>query len=324
MSEASSGGDSKISLPFGRVVLILAGLVALFAVGLAVWKNRSESAPVAASGGESSGMPVGDVTTMVTKLEEKLKQNPADPKGWNMLGWSYYQTGRYADAVKAYRKATELEPANADHWSAMGESLVLSGPGGITPEAKTAFQTALKNDPKDARARYFVAVDKNMAGDHKGAIEDWIALLKDAPADAPWAPPVRDLLVKVAAEEKIDIAGRIPAAPAPQAPTMGSGVAVASEGIPGPTRDEMRQASQLPPGQQDAMVRGMVDGLAAKLKANPKDGDGWIRLMRARMVLGEGREAQQALADARAAFAGNAAELARLGEAAKTLGVPGA
>ena len=71
------------------------------------------------------------------------------------------------------------------------------------------------------------------------------------------------------------------------------------------------------------MVRGMVDGLAAKLKANPKNADGWIRMMRVRMVLGEQGAATQALRDARAAFAGDTAEQARLSDAARTLGVPG-
>ncbi len=83
-------------------------------------------------------------------------------------------------------------------------------------------------------------------------------------------------------------------------------------------------AAQLPAGQQDAMVRGMVDGLARRLAASPKDADGWIRLMRAHMVLGEQREAGAALTSARAAFAGDAAQQARFGDAAKALGVPGA
>jgi len=72
------------------------------------------------------------------------------------------------------------------------------------------------------------------------------------------------------------------------------------------------------------MVRGMVESLAGKLKADPKNADGWIRLMRARMVLGEPTAATQALKDARAAFTGDASQQARFSDAAKTLGVPGA
>ncbi len=84
----------------------------------------------------------------------------------------------------------------------------------------------------------------------------------------------------------------------------------------------MSAASALPPGQQDAMVRGMVDSLAAKLKANPQDADGWLRLMRARMVLNDRAAATQALRDGLAAFPSDKAVQAKLGDGARTLGVP--
>jgi cytochrome c-type biogenesis protein CcmH len=86
----------------------------------------------------------------------------------------------------------------------------------------------------------------------------------------------------------------------------------------------MAAASSLTPGQQDAMVKSMVDGLAARLAADPKDADGWIKLMRARMVLGQRDEAKQALASARSAFARDGAQQQRLRDAARALGVPGA
>ncbi len=96
---------------------------------------------------------------------------------------------------------------------------------------------------------------------------------------------------------------------------------VAARAIPGPSRADMEAASQLPKGQQDAMIAGMVDGLEAKLKANPADVDRWIMLMRSRMTLGETAKAAQALKDALAANPG-AAQL--LNAQARMLGVPGA
>jgi cytochrome c-type biogenesis protein CcmH len=72
------------------------------------------------------------------------------------------------------------------------------------------------------------------------------------------------------------------------------------------------------------MIHSMVDKLAGELKANPHDPGGWVRLMRARMVLGETDKAAQAYRDARKAFAGTPAAEAALQEAAKSLGVPGA
>jgi cytochrome c-type biogenesis protein CcmH len=56
-------------------------------------------------------------------------------------------------------------------------------------------------------------------------------------------------------------------------------------------------------------VQAMVAGLAARLKTNPRDAQGWLRLMRAYSVLGDKAKAQAALAEARTAFKSDAASL---------------
>ncbi|HWM60973.1 MAG TPA: hypothetical protein VNN98_02425 [Rhizomicrobium sp.] len=65
--------------------------------------------------------------------------------------------------------------------------------------------------------------------------------------------------------------------------------------------------------------RAMVDMLAARLKADPNDALGWVRLMRAYTVLGETEKAKQALVSARKAFAGNADAQTAFTTAAKAL-----
>lgn len=311
-----------ITLSAGRVILILAGLIALLAIALPILRSsKTKDAPAA-----EPQKPVGDVPSMIAELEKKLAANPGDAEGWNMLGWSYYNVGRYADAVKAYAHAADIDPKNPVYWSALGEVLVLSGPGGVTPDAAQAFGKALAIDPKDYRARYFTGVKQDQDGDHKGALDRWIALLKDAPVGAPWEDAVRAVIDRVSKANHIDVADRIPphvAAPAPTAdPSQAPGEAVATAGIPGPTASDMQAANGMTPGEQNAMVQGMVDRLAARLAANPRDGDGWIRLMRARMVLNDPAAAHAALVKAKASFAGDAAETARLDSAARTLGVP--
>lgn len=307
--------------PFGRIALIAAAAIALVAIGFQVWKSRAPAdQPIAGNAATAtSGQP--DVATMIANLEKKLQANPKDAEGWRMLGWSYYRTERFGDAVKAYRRATEADPKNAEGWSALGEALVLaipaSAPAQVPAEAVAAFNKALAIEPADPRARYFLAVGKDLAGNHAGAVDDWIALLRETPAGAPWEANVRQTIEQVAAANKIDIKGRMPAPTTPPP-------SAATDAIPGPTREQMAAASAMPPSEQDAMVRGMVDGLAAKLKADPGNVDGWLRLMRSYMVLGDQQAAGKALADARAALAGDKASLARVGDGARQLGIPGA
>jgi cytochrome c-type biogenesis protein CcmH len=251
-----------------------------------------------------------------------MKANPGDAAGWRMLGWSYYRMERFGDAAGAYRRATAADPNNAEGWSALGEALSLAGQGEVPEPAVAAFRRAVAIDPADPRARYFLAVKKDLSGDHKGAIEDWIALLKETPAGAPWEENVRATITQVAEKNGIDVAGRVPA-PSAGPVAAPSAASAATDAIPGPSPEQMRAAAALPPGQQDAMVRGMVNSLAAKLKANPADADGWLRLMRARMVLGDRSAATQAYRDGTVALAADKPGRAKLGEGARALGVPG-
>ena len=305
-------------LVLSRIILAVAAVIAIAAIGIAITRNHANKTDSSASAQQSMAEPVADVPTMIGQLEARLRRDPGDAKGWAMLGWSYRETGRFPDAAAAYRRATMLAPADATNWSALGEALMLAGKGNAPAEADAAFAKALAADPEDPRARYFTGVRMDMSGDHKGAIALWTDILKESPANAPWAADVRDAIANVAQKNgiRVDLPG-LAATPSP-------GADVAAQGIPGPTQDQMAAASSLTPGQQDAMVKSMVAGLAARLAADPKDADGWIRLMRARMVLGQHDEAKQALAAARSAFAGDGAQQERLNDAARMLGIPGA
>lgn len=296
-----------------RWLLIAAALLAVGAVGVRLWKARSvESAPTTAAN------PQEDVGVMITQLEAKLKQNPDDAEGWRMLGWSLGNTQKYAEAVLAYRRATQLAPNNAEGWSALGEVLILANKDQVTPEAKAAFTKALALDPKDARAHFFSAMGLHQEGKHQAALDGLFKLIETAPADAPWAPNVRAAIEQVSATSKIPVADRLAKlAPAPS----GGGAERAAAAIPGPTSQDMRNATAMPKGQQDAMITGMVEGLEAKLNANPKQLDRWIMLMRSRTQLGETAKAKAALERARAAFAGDQAALTQLSEAADLLGI---
>lgn len=271
------------SLP--TMALIAAGIIAAASAAVAV--SRAEH------GGESA--------------------SPA-AKDWRVVGWAYAQAGDAASSAGAYRKATEAEPNNAENWSSLGEALQ-TGSTQVEPEAEAAFRKALTLDASDPRARYFLAVEKDLKGDHKGAVDDWLGLLKDTPPGAPWEADLRRTIAQTAQRNNIEVAGRMPA--------PGSG-APATAGIPGPTPEQLAAASSIPPSQQDQMVQGMVERLAARLKANPRDADGWIRLIRSRMVLGQKDEAKDALKEGLAAFAGDTGGQARLKSAAAELGVPSA
>jgi cytochrome c-type biogenesis protein CcmH len=299
-----------------RLILIMSIIVALIAVGIALWKRDSAQGSVADA--PSGPAAAADVGSMISELEAKLKDNPNDAEGWRMLGWAFFETQKYAEAAAAYARATQINPKKAEYWSSLGEAKVLAGSGDVPADAKASFERAVTLDPKDPRARYFLAVAKDIAGDSRGAVADWIALLRDTPPGAPWEADVRRLVSEVAALEKIDVADQL--AMLRPAPATGGG-AVATAAIPGPSSEQMRAATAMPKGQQDMMIQGMVDGLEAKLKSNPDNADGWIMLMRSRVQLGEAAKAGAALKAARARFQNEPQKLGSVNEAAAALGV---
>jgi cytochrome c-type biogenesis protein CcmH len=69
----------------------------------------------------------------------------------------------------------------------------------------------------------------------------------------------------------------------------------------------------------NAMIRGMVERLAARLRENGADPDGWVRLARSYKVLGEQAPMEAAIADARGALAGDATKLATFEDGLKNL-----
>lgn len=72
----------------------------------------------------------------------------------------------------------------------------------------------------------------------------------------------------------------------------------------------------------EPMIRGMVEGLAARLEDNPDDLEGWLRLIRSYDVLQDSEKAKAALETARKTFADDAEALSRLDNLSPGGGAP--
>ncbi len=298
---------SRASIAVLIAALVLAGGAVIYR---AVTDGTNEAAPVVAE---------AELPPTIEALKTAAEADPLNPGPWQELGFAYYQTEQYGEAARAYRQAIEGDRGNAVLWSSLGEARLMASDSVEMPtNAVSAFEKALELDPTDARARYFLAVKKDLAKDHEGAIADWLALLEDTPPGAPWENNLRQTIEQVGKINNIQVDARIaaantqrPAAPPAQALTAGNA-------IPGPSREQIAAAGAIAPGEQRDMAVSMVESLDAKLRANPANPDGWVMLMRSRMTLGEPDKASQALKDA---IAGNPGDADRLRKEAAALGI---
>ncbi|MBS0362477.1 MAG: c-type cytochrome biogenesis protein CcmI [Proteobacteria bacterium] len=227
-----------------------------------------------------------DPSQMAAVLSQLTKERPNDPEGFRFLALAQGASNNPAAAVRALKHAVKIAPQRADLWEMLGEAQVMTANGEVGDDAADAFRQTLRLDPSSVAARFNLARYKIKRGDKAEGVAEWKALLADLPASD---PRKADLATAIAQAEGT--------APPPSAQ---------------PAAPQGLSADQL------TAVRGMVEGLATRLKANPDDPEGWVRLVRAYAVLGDDAKRDEALKTARAKYAGKPDVLDQLTQAAAT------
>jgi cytochrome c-type biogenesis protein CcmH len=302
----------------GVALISTSGFVALLSIMLYAKLGSPTLVPVvqqqtaAVVGPDPVAPAMGQVDAMITKLEDRLKQNPADAEGWRMLGWSYFNTQRYQQSMDAYARAVALDPAKLDYLSALAEAKVQASQGIVTPQALATFKKVLSGNPSDPRSRFYEALQLEQAGDKAASLDKWLALLADAPDGEGWLVDVRAHIADLGKALGRDVSQQLKAPPQEM-----------TAAAPQITQDDVTAIQSMPAADQQEMIRSMVDRLAAKLDASPRDAEGWVRLMRSRMVLLQKDEARAALSKALTIFADDVATQEQLKASATELGISG-
>ncbi len=284
---------SSVSLRRSAAIIALIGLpVVAAALYLPLGSPRLGDFPLAQrTRAPDAAQPLDN---LVAQVEAHLEKNPTDGRGWNVIAPVLARLGRYDDAVRAYRNSITYNGDSAQRRADLGEAIAGAAGGVVTAEAKAEFERAVALNADEVKASYFLGLAAEQDGRAAEAASIWRAMLAKAPSDAPWRPLVQAALARVG----------------------GSGAPVLSD-------DAMAAAKDMSETDRGAMIRGMVERLAGRLKQNGDDVEGWLRLVRAYMVMGEHDKAKSALTDARQAVANDAERLRQLNEGLKNLGLDG-
>ena len=294
-SANEEGGTLTVSRSWRRAVSIVALVgLPLVAAGLYMQIGYPSLPDFPLTARQQMKPQDASIDRLIARVQDILEKNPKDGRGWAVLAPVLLKLGRVDEAVPAFRNALAYNEETAGRHSDLGEALTAAANGVVTAEAKAEFNRALALDPNESKARYFSGVAMEQDGQPAKAADIWRAMLAKAPADAPWRPLVQEALARVSGSRP-----------------------------PALSQDQMSMANGMDAAGRTAMIEGMVERLADRLKTNKDDVEGWLRLVRAYMVLGDKDKAGAARDNARQALAGNAEHLRQLNDGLKELGLDG-
>lgn len=300
------GGESaeKPSAPAsGRVLVYVAAVAAplaaaiVYAVvgtpGMPDFPFAQRSAARTAGAGDAAEArlreQIPDLDAAVERLARRLKDQPDDMRGWTMLGRTYMTLGRHAEAAAAFANAA-LAGGGADAALQQAEALMADSPDAVPPEAAKLLEGVVAAAPGSITGRYYLGLAKGQRGDFRGAAQEFADVVALSPAEAEWLPSAKEQLGFASHEAGIRPDSLIPS------PVVRT---ILKQSPPRTATPATPPASTAPADEQE-MIRGMVERLAARLKENPNDADGWRMLARSYEVLGETDKAKEALAKAEA------------------------
>lgn len=308
-SEAAGGRSKRRRYTFSQAFILLCLPVIGLAGYLEIGSPGTPDAPLAAR----IENPGDDVDLLVAKVERHLASNPEDGNGWNVLAPVYFRVGRYDDAELAYRNAIRILGPDSERMNGLGETVVMRNDGIVTDDAQMAFQAALKLQPNNPRADFYLALALEQSGRRADALAAFQEIAKASPPTAPWMPLINQHIAANSAD--------VPLANAPAGATAGN-AATANPAAPGnPSAEDIANAQAMSEADRGEMIRGMVANLDARLKEDPNNFEGWMRLVRSYAMLKDTDRAEAALKDGLKAFPADGTQGRQLIAMAKELGL---
>lgn len=291
--DPSDGRRMKAAQLIGLVALPVAALAGYLLLGSPDEADLPLAARLNAPADEQS------VDVLVARVERHLANSPEDGEGWAVIAPVYMSMGQPQASARAYANAIRILGPRPDWLTDLGEALTVANQGLVTADAHRAFEQAVSMDGTAIKPRFFLAISLGQEGKRAEAIEAWNALLDGADESAAWVQAARRELAGLQLTDTDTSQSR------------------------GPTQEDIAASQEMDADDRQAMIQGMVSGLAERLADQGGSVEDWSRLMQAYLVLGEKQKAEDALANARTAFADKPDELSQIKDTASKLGLTG-
>jgi cytochrome c-type biogenesis protein CcmH len=263
-----------------------------------------------------------------TLFQRAATSDPKNVMAAYYLGLGAKQDGRRADAEKAWRELLARAPQGAPWLPLVKNALARI-------DEKDGTGAAAAKDHGDASVQGMVDRLAERLKKDGSNVEGWIQLVRSYKALAQSdnaAAALADAKAALAtdATKLSRLEAGIQASEPPENATAKAPAAAPAKAetspapqSPGPSAADIAAASKMAPEQQSEMIRGMVARLAARLEKEGTDPEGWLRLIRAYLVLNDRDKAQSAVSDARRALGQTPDRLRQFEDGVKGLGLKG-
>ena len=243
-----------------------------------------------------------DYVAAINQLREIAPTRPDDLEVWERLAFHEVELRNYTGAAKAQEQviAIKADQALLSDYQRLLDLRVVSAGGLVSPEAEELLRDILDRDETNTAALYYLGALYNQTDRPDVALRVWRRIIEGGDP--------QNFHVASARAQAPDAAFR-------------AGVEYALPETRGPTFEQMEAAQDMSPEDQQAMIGGMVSGLANRLATEGGPAQDWARLIRAYGVLGDLDSARTVWAEAQQVFVGSMRGMEILTNAARDAGV---
>ena len=176
----------------GRITAIAIGLaVPLCAVGIYLVIGSPQALGPVPVSDPAHQLSAEQIEKMVERLAERLKSDPGNVEGWQLLGRSYSAFGRFKESSEAYANAAKLRPDDAQLLADYADALGMALGRKLEGEPEKLIARALEIDPRNLKALALAGTGAFERKDYKGAAAYWERMLPLVEPDSDDARSIR-------------------------------------------------------------------------------------------------------------------------------------
>jgi len=215
-----------------RRSMVAASALALMLLAPSLTLYLLTGMPQAASPEFRSASEPQSLEELISALKDRLRKDPTDAQGWQLLGRTELSRGEPGAAREAFERALPLAPKDAQLKADLADAIAQQQGNRLDGQPIALLREALAHDPKNPKALALNGAFEVSQGNTSAAIGYWETLLGVLPPDSPQAAQISGYVADLKA-------GRRPG---------GEPVAAPSASVQPPTQPPGAAAAPVPAG----------------------------------------------------------------------------